>query len=213
MFIFEKNDHCSFSDIFARSENESINGEGCGTQSGGQFSCRAERAWRWTRLVYHHPADKSVYARNALRFPIVLERFISSGARASPGGAVIFSCTGCTLSQSADVQIVYSSAEIGAPRPWKRRRALSRVERGAGGCGPGVFINWIKRGDRRERERETQRSVPPRHLSSAPASFANPGRRMLARRSFRLIAYLAREYTACVWTCYCAMMICYERSG
>lgn len=92
-------------------------------QSSGQFPCRAERARRWTRLVYHHPADKSVYARNALRFPIVLERFISSGERASPGGAVIFACTGCTLSQSADVQIMYSSARDSA-RPVRENAAV-----------------------------------------------------------------------------------------
>jgi len=135
------------------------------------------------------------YARNALRFPIELERFISSGA--SPG---------CGYLRMYRVYII-STGPLALPRasngaPRSRKTPLNIIEGGTSesGCGPGVFINWIK-GNRR--------SVPPCHLFSTHARPFS-GRRTFAcspiipiDRVFSVLMYTRTNVRFCVCVCVC----------
>ena len=72
-----------------------------------------------------------------LRFPIVLERFISSIPHRR--GAVIFACTGCALSQSA---YKYSGAIAGRVTGRENERPTFLLDEGSNGIIPPQQGRW-----------------------------------------------------------------------
>jgi len=106
----------------------------------GQFSRRARGADRrrdeFASFISSPPINQ--YARNAPRFPIVLERFMSSGA--SPGVRLSSHVPGTRYPALARARPIRENA-VEHNRGWNA---------GESRCGPGVFINWIKGGEGRD---------------------------------------------------------------